>query len=87
VRLSTESITVSGMSDDLEKLLKDIMKLPAEARAALAGRLIESLDSRVDDDAEAAWGREVEARISEAESGKSRPISWADARRTILGVK
>lgn len=43
------------MSIDTTKLLNDALSLPAEARAALAAKLIESLDETVDPDAEALW--------------------------------
>jgi hypothetical protein len=36
------------------EILKDALALPTEARAALAGSLLESLDTEVDEDAEAA---------------------------------
>jgi hypothetical protein len=75
------------MSDDVEKLLREAMLLPAEARAAIAGKLIESLDTEVDDDAEEAWGREVGERIADAEAGRSKLVSWPEARRKILGKK
>ena len=35
------------MSDAAKKLLDDALQLPPEARAALAGRLIESLEDEV----------------------------------------
>ncbi len=38
-----------------EIILKDALALPTEARAALAGSLLDSLDGEVDEDAEAAW--------------------------------
>jgi hypothetical protein len=38
---------------------------PTEARAALAGSLLESLDTDVDEDAEAAWATEVNRRVAE----------------------
>ena len=75
------------MSDDVEKLLREAMQLPAEDRAAIAGKLIESLDSAVDPDAEEAWGHEIAERIADAESGKTKPIPWPEARRLILGSK
>lgn len=75
------------MSDEIEKLLREALRLPAEARAAIAGKLIESLDAEVDDDAEEAWGREVAGRIADAEAGKVKTIPWAEARRQILSEK
>jgi hypothetical protein len=50
---------MTAMKADTLKLLEKALKLPAEARAALAGSLIESLDETVDEDAEAAWAEEI----------------------------
>jgi hypothetical protein len=43
------------MENDAAELLKKALGLPAEARAALADSLWASLDTEVDEDAEAAW--------------------------------
>jgi hypothetical protein len=45
------------MKRDAAEILKDAMALPSEARAALAGSLLDSLETEVDEDAEAAWAR------------------------------
>jgi putative addiction module component (TIGR02574 family) len=66
-------------------LLDKALKLPAAARAALAGSLIESLEDSVDADAEAAWGKEIAKRLKEIDSGKVHTVPWAEARRKILG--
>jgi hypothetical protein len=47
---------------DSRPLLLEALRLPEEKRAALAGELIESLDTDVDLDAEAAWSAEIRAR-------------------------
>jgi hypothetical protein len=52
----------------------------------LAGSLLESLDETVDDGAEAAWQREIAGRIQELDSGKVRPVAWAEARQQISGI-
>jgi len=49
----------------------------------LAAELLESLDTEVDPDAEAAWATEIRARISEIEAGRARTVPWAEARRRI----
>lgn len=72
------------MKSDTSKLLEQALKLPVEARAALAGSLIESLDETVDEDAEEAWADEIARRIAELDSGKARTIPWSKARRMIL---
>ena len=40
------------MSRDAAEVLKDALALPAEARPALIGPLVDSLDTEVDEDAE-----------------------------------
>lgn len=73
------------MTSTTKKLLEDALRLPAEEREALAGRLFESLD--VDDpEAEVAWQKEIEARITELDEGKVKPVPWSEARRMIFGV-
>ncbi|MBI3933913.1 MAG: addiction module protein [Acidobacteria bacterium] len=71
------------MEHDSTEILKEALKLPPEARAALAGSLLDSLDQEVDEGAEAAWEAEIERRLSELDSGRVRPIPWAEARRRI----
>jgi putative addiction module component (TIGR02574 family) len=69
------------MTPDVAKLLEEALKLSAEARAALAASLLESLD----EDAEAAWATEIAKRIHELDSGAVTPVPWPEARRRILG--
>jgi putative addiction module component (TIGR02574 family) len=59
------------------------LKLPGPERAALAARLIDSLDPAFDTDAETAWAREIERRINEVDQGKTKMLSWEVARRMI----
>ena len=73
------------MSKDDSRLFDEALKLPPEARAALAGILIESLDARVDADAESAWTDEIERRAREMDSGAIQGVPWSKARRAILG--
>ena len=71
------------MTGETKKLLLEVMKLPAEARAALAGSLLESLDDGMDENAEAAWAAEIAKRVAEIDQGLVRTVSWAEARRRI----
>ncbi len=75
------------MSYDLSRLMKEAMKLPPEARGALASRLIDRLDPAIDADAEAAWDAELSRREQELESGKVKAVPWSEARRQILGSR
>ena len=73
------------MSSDASKLLEEALKLPLEARAALAGSLLDSLDETVDENVEEAWALGIVRRLEEVQSGKVRAVPWAEARRRIVG--
>ncbi len=73
------------MTEEAARLLEEALKLPPEARAAIAGRLMESLDEHIDEDAEAEWAKEIARRLEEVDSGKVAAIPWSEARRRILG--
>jgi putative addiction module component (TIGR02574 family) len=73
------------MNQNISEILKEALKLPPEARAALAGTLIDSLEESVDRDAEAAWEVEIGLRLKEIDQGKVKLIPWAEARARIAG--
>ena len=68
-----------------KKVLEEALRLPAEARAALAGHLLESLDDSVDEDVELAWRKEIARRVDDLDRGKVKTVPWSVARRQILG--
>lgn len=74
------------MAADVSELLKKALALPAEARAALAGSLLDSLDDTVDESAEEEWKKEIVRRMEELDSGKVKPVPWAEARRQISAI-
>ena len=72
------------MAEEISEILKKALALPPEARAALAGSLLESLDEHpLDSGVEAAWSEEIARRIAELDSGKVKAFPWAEARRQI----
>jgi putative addiction module component (TIGR02574 family) len=73
------------MKQNIAEILKEALKLPPEARAALAGTLLDSLDETVDRDAESAWEAEVIMRLKEIDKGKVKLVPWAEARARIVG--
>jgi putative addiction module component (TIGR02574 family) len=75
------------MTREVAELLKKALALPLEARAALAGSLLERLDETVDATAEQEWSREIARRIEELDSGKVKPIPWEEARRQISALR
>jgi putative addiction module component (TIGR02574 family) len=74
------------MNEEISEILKKALALPSEARAALAGSLLESLDDTVDASVEESWRREIAHRVEELDSGKVKPIPWAEARRQISAI-
>jgi putative addiction module component (TIGR02574 family) len=71
------------MKQNIAEILKEALKLPPEARAALAGTLLDSLDEAVDSDAESAWEAEIVMRLREIDESKVNLIPWAEARARI----
>lgn len=70
--------TIEGMQP-VHVVLADALALPEAARAELALRLMESLDSPADLEAEEAWAREVERRADDVRMGRAatRPLGEA----------
>jgi putative addiction module component (TIGR02574 family) len=65
------------MSNQLEIVEAQALKLSPEERAQLADRLVTSLFK--DEEIEDAWAVEVERRIEEIESGRATLIPAADS--------
>ena len=49
----------------------------------MASTLIDSLDTTVDENVEAAWQEEIASRIADLDSGKAKTIPWEEVRRRI----
>ena len=77
------------MTREVHELLKQALALPDEDRAELAGTLIASLDTTVEDNVEAAWQQEITRRAADLQFGKLKTTSWNDvqekARRLLNG--
>jgi putative addiction module component (TIGR02574 family) len=73
----------------LEDIWKEVLRLPAEARAKLAGDILESLDDEQfdQDNVDAAWDDEIKRRVEEIESGAVKGVPWSEvqqkARQTL----
>jgi len=59
---------------DAKHLLVEALRLPEAERAALAGELIESLETEVDADAEAAWSAEIHRRVEDLNAGRAQTV-------------
>ena len=71
------------MTQQASELLQKALSLSEEERAELAGSRIESLDSKIDEDAEAEWNREIARRIADRDSGKVKTVPWEAVRSRI----
>jgi len=67
----------------VDEILEDALALPAEARAAIAGSLISSLDDQTDQQAEELWSAEIARRIVELDAGSVQPVPWTEVRRRL----
>ena len=65
---------------EAHELLKKALALPDHERAELAGSLLDSLDTTVDEDVDAAWQKEIAQRLEEVRAGRVKTIPWSDVR-------
>jgi putative addiction module component (TIGR02574 family) len=73
---------------DAKRVIDEALQLPAEARAALAGELLASLeDSEIESDREAAWAGEVQARIQAYERGEVTAVPAEDALAQVRAAR
>jgi putative addiction module component (TIGR02574 family) len=70
------------MSNNLDELTADAMKLPLRDRVQLAQRLVSTIDDEVETDTEALWFAEAERRLEEMRDGKVRGINSDEAFQT-----
>jgi putative addiction module component (TIGR02574 family) len=71
------------MARDATQLLHEAMELPAEARAALADSLLDSLDSEIDADAEQLWREEIESRLASLNDRSVQLIPWSEVQTRL----
>jgi len=73
------------MSKDVIDVFRDASELSEQDRATLAGLLIESLETEIDPEVEAAWAVEIERRVAEMDAGTAKTIPWDEVREKLLG--
>ena len=74
------------MVKNTETILIEALKLPVQERAALASRLLASLDEQVDEGVDAAWDQEIAKRLKDIDEGKVQMIPWATVRAEMRGI-
>ena len=71
------------MESECAEILARAIRPPKEARAALADSLLGTLDTEVDENAEAAWRLEIRRRLTEIDINAVELIPWTDARKAL----
>lgn len=66
------------MVRDIAEFTREALTLPADARAELAGSLLDSLDTERDANVEAVWLDEVQRRSAELDSGAVSAVQWRE---------
>jgi len=69
------------MITDLKKIEDSALEMSVKDRAALAKKLIESLDSLVEDDVDQAWSDEVKRRKAELKSGEVKAVTGPEVHK------
>jgi len=69
------------MANALDEITKDAMGLPVRQRLALAELLLQSAETTVDPEAEAAWEAEIQDRIRAVDEGRTAGIAYDDVMR------
>ncbi len=73
------------MGTAVDNILTQALQMPPQERAAVAERLIASLDPEVDWDIEVAWQQEVQRRIDEIDKGEVVCIPWEQVLHRLRG--
>lgn len=72
------------MSSNALRLLDEALRLPAQDRAELALRLLDSVGDEPASEVERAWIEEAKRRLQEIERGEVSTVPWAVARARIF---
>lgn len=75
------------MAASLESLLETALALPADSRATLAEKLLESLDVPGQAEIDSAWVAEALKRLAAVESGEARTVPVDEVFRAISARK
>jgi putative addiction module component (TIGR02574 family) len=74
------------MKPSAKDILDRALEMPESDRAAIAERLLASLDAKPDPDVEEAWQQEIQRRLSELDRGEVQCVPWEEV-RSRMGKK
>ena len=72
------------MERNADALLREALTLPESDRADIAGALLNSLEPAGEADIEAAWRREVAARVAAVDAGEVETTPWSEIRDRLF---
>jgi putative addiction module component (TIGR02574 family) len=72
------------MTRTAETLLRDALTLDDRDRAAIAGLLIDSLETEPEEGVEEAWAVEIDKRAALMDSGQIKNIPWEKVRARLF---
>ncbi len=73
------------MANEADVVYKAALRLSERERAELAGRLIDSLESEFDEDAEEVWEQEIARRLEISDSGNVVRVPWSQLKQKLQG--
>lgn len=71
------------MKSSAKHLLDQALKMSEDDRAAIAERLLASLDAKPDQAVEEAWQQEIQRRLSELDRGDVECVPWKEVRARL----
>lgn len=74
---------MTDMKHNAAEIYQEALELPQEARAALIGSLLDSLDEEVDENAEFLWETEILKRIRDIDKGTVKTIPWSEVKQQL----
>ena len=74
------------MKSSAKEILDQALEMPENDRAAIAERLLASLDAKPDRNVEEAWQQEIQRRLSELDRGDVECVPWEEV-RSRMGKK
>jgi putative addiction module component (TIGR02574 family) len=75
---------MTRMTARAEELLKQVLDLSEVERATIVSRLVESLNSEMDEGVETAWSDEIRRRIEAVDSGEERLLGWDEVEARLF---
>jgi putative addiction module component (TIGR02574 family) len=72
------------MIASVKEILDRALAMPEDDRAAIAERLLVSLDAKPDHNVEEAWQQEIQRRLLDIDQGNIACVPWEEVRRRMV---